>query len=213
MLEEGQAEPPAEAEAASHEDDEYEVRTGTTGLEHIEGIMCLGRSHTRLCPHVLWVDVERVSCVWGGQPIEGGFCRCVDNRRTMTMRAWNLTHICSSKSCRRCSHASRSGGRASCPDRYVRMPLMDCVWACFCFMRAVRPAVQLLALERPFNKPCRQECGQNGPSLQTRRSARKTLVLDLDETLVHSTLDGFVDPDFTFPVFFNNKECAPLLAC
>ena len=35
---------------------------------------------------------------------------------------------------------------------------------------------------------------------QTRRSKRKTLVLDLDETLVHSTLDGFCRPDFTFPV-------------
>jgi CTD small phosphatase-like protein 2 len=35
---------------------------------------------------------------------------------------------------------------------------------------------------------------------QTRHSLRKTLVLDLDETLVHSTLDGDCIPDFTFPV-------------
>jgi CTD small phosphatase-like protein 2 len=35
---------------------------------------------------------------------------------------------------------------------------------------------------------------------QTRRSKQKTLVLDLDETLVHSTLDGDCVPDFTFPV-------------
>ncbi|KAH7615618.1 hypothetical protein Ndes2526B_g09636 [Nannochloris sp. 'desiccata'] len=35
---------------------------------------------------------------------------------------------------------------------------------------------------------------------QTRRSKRKTLVLDLDETLVHSTLDGDCTPDFTFAV-------------
>lgn len=35
---------------------------------------------------------------------------------------------------------------------------------------------------------------------QTRRSKRKTLVLDLDETLVHSTLDGYCRSDFVFPV-------------
>jgi CTD small phosphatase-like protein 2 len=35
---------------------------------------------------------------------------------------------------------------------------------------------------------------------QTRHSKRKTLVLDLDETLVHSTLDGDCTPDFTFAV-------------
>ena len=35
---------------------------------------------------------------------------------------------------------------------------------------------------------------------QTRHSKRKTLVLDLDETLVHSTLDGDCIPDFTFAV-------------
>jgi CTD small phosphatase-like protein 2 len=31
-------------------------------------------------------------------------------------------------------------------------------------------------------------------------------VLDLDETLVHSTLDSEEMPDFTFPVNFNNRE-------
>ncbi len=41
------------------------------------------------------------------------------------------------------------------------------------------------------------------PRAQTRACKRKTLVLDLDETLVHSTLDGLDLPDFSFPVFFN----------
>ena len=31
-------------------------------------------------------------------------------------------------------------------------------------------------------------------------------VLDLDETLVHSTLDEHHNPDFTFSVSFNNRE-------
>ena len=34
----------------------------------------------------------------------------------------------------------------------------------------------------------------------------KTLVLDLDETLVHSTLDSFDEPDFGFTVSFNGRE-------
>ncbi|BDA42174.1 probable CTD small phosphatase-like protein 2 at C-terminar half [Coccomyxa sp. Obi] len=41
---------------------------------------------------------------------------------------------------------------------------------------------------------------------QTRQCKRKTLVLDLDETLVHSTLDGCDEPDFSFPVSFNGRE-------
>lgn len=43
---------------------------------------------------------------------------------------------------------------------------------------------------------------------QTRRCKRKTLVLDLDETLVHSSLQEEVtaQPDFVFPVAFNGRD-------
>lgn len=41
---------------------------------------------------------------------------------------------------------------------------------------------------------------------ETQNSKAVTLVLDLDETLVHSTLEHCDDADFTFTVFFNMKE-------
>ncbi|KAL5772049.1 hypothetical protein ACOSQ2_011973 [Xanthoceras sorbifolium] len=41
---------------------------------------------------------------------------------------------------------------------------------------------------------------------ETQRRKAVTLVLDLDETLVHSTLEHCDDADFTFTVFFNMKE-------
>ncbi|XP_026394877.1 CTD small phosphatase-like protein 2 isoform X2 [Papaver somniferum] len=41
---------------------------------------------------------------------------------------------------------------------------------------------------------------------ETRKRKSITLVLDLDETLVHSTLEHCDDADFTFPVFCNMKE-------
>lgn len=41
---------------------------------------------------------------------------------------------------------------------------------------------------------------------ETRRKKSITLVLDLDETLVHSTLEHCDSADFTFPVFVNMKE-------
>ncbi|CAN0853768.1 CTD small phosphatase-like protein 2 [Linum grandiflorum] len=47
------------------------------------------------------------------------------------------------------------------------------------------------------------------PSMFPKDSQRRksvTLVLDLDETLVHSTLEPCDDADFTFTVFFNMKE-------
>jgi CTD small phosphatase-like protein 2 len=40
---------------------------------------------------------------------------------------------------------------------------------------------------------------------KTRTCPQKTLVLDLDETLVHSSLEVVPCPDFTFPVHFNNQ--------
>ncbi|KAK8273954.1 hypothetical protein V6Z12_D10G041200 [Gossypium hirsutum] len=43
-------------------------------------------------------------------------------------------------------------------------------------------------------------------AMEARRRKPITLVLDLDETLVHSTLEPCDDADFTFTVFFNMKE-------
>lgn len=48
---------------------------------------------------------------------------------------------------------------------------------------------------------------------QTRRCPPITLVLDLDETLVHSTLEHCDDADFTFPVHFNLKEHTVYVRC
>lgn len=47
--------------------------------------------------------------------------------------------------------------------------------------------------------------------LQTRASKRKTLVLDLDETLVHSSLDGTGQPHFTFPVGRVSLDVSPVI--
>jgi len=41
---------------------------------------------------------------------------------------------------------------------------------------------------------------------KTRQCKQKTLVLDLDETLVHSSLEAVPQSDFTFPVHFNGAE-------
>ncbi|XP_047087894.1 CTD small phosphatase-like protein 2 isoform X1 [Lolium rigidum] len=48
---------------------------------------------------------------------------------------------------------------------------------------------------------------------QTRSCPRTTLVLDLDETLVHSTLEPCEDSDFTFPVHFNLREHTIYVRC
>ncbi|CAL9187133.1 unnamed protein product [Musa hybrid cultivar] len=53
-----------------------------------------------------------------------------------------------------------------------------------------------------------REVSSSCPTLLQKETQGKpiTLVLDLDETLVHSTLEYCDDADFTFPVFFNMKE-------
>ncbi|KAI4295374.1 hypothetical protein L6164_035427 [Bauhinia variegata] len=60
------------------------------------------------------------------------------------------------------------------------------------------------------NLPELPEVESNGqptiPPKESRRRKSVTLVLDLDETLVHSTLEQCDDADFTFTVFFNMKE-------
>uniref|UniRef100_A0A0A9BMY8 FCP1 homology domain-containing protein n=1 Tax=Arundo donax TaxID=35708 RepID=A0A0A9BMY8_ARUDO len=48
---------------------------------------------------------------------------------------------------------------------------------------------------------------------QTRSCPTTTLVLDLDETLVHSTLEHVEDADFTFPVHFNFREHTIYVRC
>ncbi|KAF7124735.1 hypothetical protein RHSIM_Rhsim12G0026100 [Rhododendron simsii] len=48
---------------------------------------------------------------------------------------------------------------------------------------------------------------------QTRSCPPTTLVLDLDETLVHSTLEPCDDADFTFPVNFNLQEHTIYVRC
>jgi CTD small phosphatase-like protein 2 len=60
------------------------------------------------------------------------------------------------------------------------------------------------------NLPPLERCiAQNRPTLlpkQTRRCKQKTLVLDLDETLVHSSMEPIPSPDFSFVVEFNNQH-------
>ncbi|KAF3779026.1 CTD small phosphatase-like protein 2 [Nymphaea thermarum] len=48
---------------------------------------------------------------------------------------------------------------------------------------------------------------------QTRSCPSTTLVLDLDETLVHSSLEHCDDADFSFPVHFNLKEHTVYVRC
>ncbi|XP_006644397.1 CTD small phosphatase-like protein 2 isoform X2 [Oryza brachyantha] len=63
-------------------------------------------------------------------------------------------------------------------------------------------------LEKPLSRGLPDLMDVDSPSRLSKsaRSKQVTLVLDLDETLVHSTLDHCDDADFTLQVFFNMKN-------
>jgi len=65
----------------------------------------------------------------------------------------------------------------------------------FLFISTLPPLHRCVPANRPLVLP-----------RKARRSPCNTLVLDLDETLVHSTLDASDAPDFSFPVDFNNQQ-------
>jgi hypothetical protein len=62
------------------------------------------------------------------------------------------------------------------------------------FIKTLPPLEQCIPKYRPALLP-----------RQTRQCKLKTLVLDLDETLVHSSLEQTSTPDFSFDVRFNNQ--------
>lgn len=65
----------------------------------------------------------------------------------------------------------------------------------YLFIRRLPPLTSVVSDFRDLLLPCK-----------TRASKKKTLVLDLDETLVHSSLDTCeARPDFTFPVAFGGR--------
>lgn len=71
------------------------------------------------------------------------------------------------------------------------------------FIKNLPPLHQCVCSSRPLLLP-----------KKTRRCPPHTLVLDLDETLVHSTLDGCAeDADFSFPVEFNCQEIMIHVKC
>lgn len=67
------------------------------------------------------------------------------------------------------------------------------------FIRMLPPLEECVPKYRPVLLP-----------RKTRKCKLKTLVLDLDETLVHSSLEHASNPDFSFDVRFNNQVRRPV---
>lgn len=71
----------------------------------------------------------------------------------------------------------------------------SCEFNSYLFMKQLPPYAQV----REYNKICL-------PPRKATRSNLPTLVLDLDETLVHCTIEEIADPDHVFPVEFNGTD-------
>lgn len=72
----------------------------------------------------------------------------------------------------------------------------------YCFIKNLPALSSVVPTFRPMLLP-----------KQTRRCPRTTLVLDLDETLVHSCLEPCDDADFTFTVSFNQQNHTVYVRC
>ena len=73
-------------------------------------------------------------------------------------------------------------------------------------LEAAEGEVAPLASSRPIYVPPAPHTGRPFlPPLQERDRAKKTLVLDLDETLVHSSFKSVANPDYVIPVEIDGK--------
>ncbi|XP_052203332.1 uncharacterized protein LOC127808767 [Diospyros lotus] len=91
-------------------------------------------------------------------------------------------------------HQLRSGNQESDVNQYSELDQSEC-FDPHMFIRNLPDLPDVAANFPPTNL-----------LKETHKTRSVTLVLDLDETLVHSTLEHCDDADFTFPVFFNMRE-------
>lgn len=118
-------------------------------------------------------------------------CSDMDNGHVYGNRRCEYATVSCDSSLYMSTHHLRSCNQESEPNSHAEADMADC----FDPQMFIRNMPELPDLASDMQ-----------PRLLPKNSKSVTLVLDLDETLVHSTLDQCDDVDFTFPVFFNTKE-------